>query len=247
MGVSTTPFSLILADVHLDSRNSELCSTFRQFLEERAQGAEALYILGDLFEAWLGDDAPEPGLQPVFDALKTLTANGTVLYLQHGNRDFLLGHQFCRQLGGELAPEILVTEIHGHRLLLLHGDQLCTDDLEYQKFRTEVRAPEQIAFFLSKTVEERLAIARHYRSVSMENKLVKDAALMDVNRDEVIRRFTEHQVATMVHGHTHRPDVHDYTVAGRRCRRVVVGDWTPGGVYAVVDGAGVSLQRFPTG
>jgi UDP-2,3-diacylglucosamine hydrolase len=236
--------TLFISDLHLSGQRADLRALFLRFLRERAQGAAALYILGDLFEAWLGDDLVLPEYQPVLEALRTVTAAGTPIYVMHGNRDFLLGDAFAQQTGCTLLAEPAVIELHGRRALLLHGDTLCTDDLPYQQMRTQLRHPGFIATFLAKPPQERVAFAQQLRARSQEETSRKQEYIMDVNTEAVAAAYRTHGVDLLIHGHTHRLGRHTFPVDGRKVERIVLGDWDRVGSVLVADGEGLEMVPF---
>lgn len=214
---------LVIADLHLDRSRPAATDTFLRFLEKEAPGAEAVYILGDLFEAWIGDDAVTVD-EPALRALRTASAH-TDVYIMPGNRDFLLGERFARLTGTELLADPTCVRIHGEPTLLMHGDSLCTDDTEYMAFRAQVRDPQWQAGFLAQPIDERLRQAREARSASVaRNESVADA-ILDVSEAAVAEAMQEHQVAWLIHGHTHRPAVHAVQTPLGPGKRFVVGDW----------------------
>ncbi len=215
---------LFISDCHLDSRRPQVTRCLLDFLRERAAGAQALYILGDLFEVWLGDDEPADDLIEVITALARI-AEDTELAFLAGNRDFLLGQAFADRVGMRLLQEPEILELGSRRVALMHGDLLCTDDHDYQAFRREVRNPAWQSSFLARPLDERRRIAAQLRSDSSEAMANKPAAIMDVNQGAVEDCFDRLQVDTILHGHTHRPAVHDLP-AGKS--RYVLGDWQPG-------------------
>jgi len=217
--------TLFISDLHLDDRRPETTGLLMNFLQNEAGGADALYILGDLFEFWLGDDVPSKCATQVASALSALNDSGVPCYFMHGNRDFLLRDSFARQAGMTLLPEECVVNLYGEQVLLMHGDSLCTDDIPYQQFRTLVRNPAWQDDFLSKTPQERLQVAMQARDASAEHKDNVDTAIMDVNQGEVIAAFERHGVQKMIHGHTHRPATHDLEANGGPAERIVLGDW----------------------
>lgn len=188
--------------------------------------AEALYILGDFFEVWIGDDYENPLIQQVKTALKSLTERGIKLYLMHGNRDFLIGQDFCQQTGGTLLADPSVVDFNGKNVLLMHGDSLCTKDLAYMKMRPMLRNPVMQKQLLSQTVDQRLAMATHMRGESQKGNQMKADDIMDVTAEEVDAVMTVHNVTTLIHGHTHRPYDHYWQHAGEDRRRMVLGDWS---------------------
>lgn len=218
---------LFISDCHLDASRPEINRALTDFLAQRAQRAEQLYILGDLFEVWLGDDDPVESRQPVVEVLKRLAGQIPVHFMA-GNRDFLLGEDFAARVGIRLLDESAILQLGEHRSLLIHGDTLCTDDHDYQKFRALVRAPQWQAEFLARPLAERRQIAARLRSESSDAMAQKTAEIMDVNAGAVEACFRAHEVDTIIHGHTHRPAVHRYD-GGRQ--RLVLGDWNPGPSY----------------
>jgi UDP-2,3-diacylglucosamine hydrolase len=229
--------TLFISDLHLDDRRPETTALLQKFLQDEAIHADALYILGDLFEFWLGDDVPSKCSVAVAAALNRLRQNGVPCYFIHGNRDFLLQDVYASLAGVELLPEEHVADLYGERVLLLHGDSLCTDDVAYQQFRTVVRNPTWQQDFLSRPPQERLQIALQARDASAAHKGNVDMNIMDVNPHEVEAAFERHGVLTMIHGHTHRPASHDLQIKGHDAQRIVLGDWyTHGSVLRVQQG-----------
>lgn len=230
--------TLFISDLHLDDRRPETTALLRRFLLDEAIGAEALYILGDLFEFWLGDDVPSKCSQVVASELRRLASHGVPCYFMHGNRDFLLQDDYADLAGMELLPEEHVVDLYGERVLLMHGDSLCTDDVAYQQFRTLVRNPAWQQDFLAKPPQERLQIALQARDASAAHKGNVDMDIMDVNQGQVDAAFERHDVLRMIHGHTHRPAMHDLEVRGSSAQRIVLGDWyTQGSVLRVQPGS----------
>jgi UDP-2,3-diacylglucosamine hydrolase len=251
--------TLLISDLHLHPGAPEITEGFLRWLEERACGSDALYILGDFFEAWIGDDLLDlSGHDPTGNAdlaerialaLKRLADDGTALYLMHGNRDFLLGERFAEQAGATLLPDPSLVEIDGRPVLLMHGDSLCTRDEAYQAFRAQARHPLWQEQVLSMPIDQRIALARQLREQSGEANSNKAEDIMDVTPDEVVKVMAEHGVTTLIHGHTHRPAVHELTVGDVPARRYVLGDWQPGrGWEIVIDDHGEPrLQDFTLG
>lgn len=215
---------LFISDLHLDPARPAIVRLFLEFLAKARHEAQALYILGDLFEAWIGDDAARDD-EPALAGLRAFAASGRPLYVMRGNRDFLLGEDFERITGARLLPEPTVIRIDGERVLLLHGDSLCTDDHEYQKFRAMVRDPAWQRQFLALSIAERVQQARAARGESRQRNSALDDHLMDVNQAAVLEATGGHGVRTLVHGHTHRPAIHQLEVHGQPARRIVLGDW----------------------
>jgi len=218
---------LFISDLHLSGEQPETVRLFLDFLEHHAPGAEKLYILGDLFDAWIGDDLEIEPAPQIKAALKRLSDNGTRILLMHGNRDFLLGGQFCAQTGAELINDPIQINLFGTPTLLMHGDLLCTDDLPYQAFRKQVRDPAFITQFLSRTIPERIAIAQEYRAKSGEATSLKASEIMDINQTTVAQYMEDHGVRCLIHGHTHRPGRHDFMLSGVAASRFVLGEWHP--------------------
>ncbi len=236
--------TLFISDLHLRGEQPETLGLFSRFLRERAREANALYILGDLFEVWLGDDLLLPGCEQVLAELKSLTESGVPVRVMPGNRDFLLGKGFEQATGCELLEEPTRLEIAGSPTLLLHGDTLCTDDRPYQEMRRTLRDPAWIEDFLGKSPEERIAVARQLREKSREATGSKAYAIMDVNGEAVSEAFREHGVGRIIHGHTHRPARHTGDIDGTPVERFVLGDWSDHAEILTCDESGCSLERF---
>jgi UDP-2,3-diacylglucosamine hydrolase len=227
--------SLFLSDLHLEDGRPETARLLDSFLAGPARRAAAVYILGDLFEYWIGDDAVPGTARELAKATAELSRTGIPVYFIHGNRDFLLGEDYARQAGMTLLPETAVVELHGQPTLILHGDTLCTDDVEYQAFRRQVRDPAWQAAALALSVEERIAMARSARDASMAHTGSTDLEIMDVNEQAVQEAFRTHGVSRMIHGHTHRPAVHRHLLAdGTEAERIVLADWYASGSYLEV-------------
>jgi UDP-2,3-diacylglucosamine hydrolase len=234
------PHTLFISDLHLPVAASPLREAFANFLAGPARHAEALYILGDLFEVWIGDDAglSEYGVERA--CLRALTAAGVPVHFQHGNRDFLVGEGFAAATGVRILPDPLRLDLHGVPTLVSHGDAWCTDDVGYQRWRrfSRNRAAQAVYRTLPRSWRER--IAGGIRSQSDADKQYKPADIMDVNPGAIEAAFRQHGVARVVHGHTHRPATHELVVDGRKCQRHVLADWHPGKCEALrVDAAGV--------
>jgi UDP-2,3-diacylglucosamine hydrolase len=206
--------------------------------------ADQLYILGDLFEAWVGDDDDEPAYQPVIAALRRLQAAGVPSFFMHGNRDFLIGSEFAAATGCGLLDEFEVIELAGSRVLLTHGDLLCTDDHRYMALRQLVRSPAWKQNFLAKTLAERRAIANELRETSRSEIAMKSATIMDVNQDTVTDIMRKHAVTMLLHGHTHRPAIHDFVLDHEPAQRIVLGAWYEHGSLARWDERGVRLETL---
>lgn len=241
--------TLFISDLHLSTERPAITGLFLDFLRTRARQAEALYILGDLFEYWIGDDvAMLPEYRPLIEGLHELTAAGVPVYVMHGNRDFLMRQGFEQQTGCRLIPDPTVIRLYGEDVLLMHGDTLCTDDVAYLKFREMVRNPDWVKVFLEKTLAERVAIVREYREISKTAMATKKPEIMDVNPDAVDAAMQAHGALHLIHGHTHRPAQHVFDRKGQRVRRTVLGDWYDQGSVLVCDahgGASVAGSRMP--
>lgn len=217
--------SLFIADVHIAPDRPDITRAFTDFCKGPASAAGAVYILGDLFEVWIGDDDDARAWQPAIDALTELTAAGTRVYFMHGNRDFLVGDDFATRTGIGLLADPVLVDLHGTPTLLSHGDIFCTDDRDHQAFRAQVRSAEWRREFLARPLAERRQIAARMRAGSRESARAKSASIMDVNIAAVTRAFRDHGAHRMIHGHTHRPDRHEHEVDGRIVERWVLGDW----------------------
>ncbi|WP_447730808.1 UDP-2,3-diacylglucosamine diphosphatase [Pseudoxanthomonas suwonensis] len=246
--------TLFVSDLHLDPARPEITALFLRFLRERPAGADALYILGDLFEAWVGDDDPSEAGAEVAAGLRVLADAGVPVYFMHGNRDFLVGQDYARRAGMRILPDPSVVSLYGRPVLLMHGDLLCTDDTAYQAFRAQTRDPRWQQQFLAQPLQARLAFAAQARQASMarqQEMLQGDRGtfetVTDVTPATVEAALARHGVDLLIHGHTHRPAVHALRLDGRDCRRVVLGDWYEQGSVLRVDADGVELEALPVG
>jgi len=236
---------LFIADLHLSAERPETVQCFERFLQQRACQAEHLYILGDLFDVWIGDDDSLPPIPRITEVLAQLSRKGTRLSLMHGNRDFLLGENFCRETGARLLPDPSRIDLYGIPTLLMHGDLLCTDDTDYLAFRAQVRHGDFIRQFLALPLEARRQQAREYRQKSGEANSIKAEAIMDVNQQAVIERMRDQGVARLIHGHTHRPADHTFMLDGVSAVRHVLGEWHGDGAEIIsVTPAGLRRERF---
>ena len=235
-----------ISDLHLSAKDPEISQRFEQYLSSELSGVDTLYILGDLFEYWIGDDAAAMlGMQAVLDALKGLTDNGIKGYFLAGNRDFLVGDLFAKHTGFTILEDESIIEINGEKTLVLHGDSLCTDDHLHQQFRQQMmcnKAFHQHALSLS--IEERIATAEKMRGMSAEHKSEISDEIMDVNTDAVVQLFEKHQVTRMIHGHTHRPAIHSHTTNTGTAERIVLGDWYTQSSFLLHDKNGFSLSNL---
>ncbi len=238
--------TLFIADLHLEDKRPQLTRILCDFLGDQARRADALYILGDLFEFWIGDDVLSETAREVASAIRQLSDAGVPCYFIHGNRDFLLGQDYAAKAGLQLLPEVCVTDLYGTPTLLLHGDTLCTDDVDYQAFRTQVRNPQFQAMFLNMTPEQRLEMAANARDASKQQSSGKPMDIMDVNATAVRALFEQHSVDQMIHGHTHRPAVHQHVLDdGTEAQRVVLADWRDSGSYLQVTAQGMQTIPLP--
>lgn len=217
--------TLFISDLHLSPARPGCTELLLGFLASRAPQADALYILGDLFDAWVGDDDPSPPNPDVIRGLRALADSGPQVFLMHGNRDFLLGSRFADASGARLIADPTVVELYGTATLLMHGDLLCTGDSAYQAMREQIRAPELMAQFLARPLPERKVIAAEYRRRSGEATSLKADDIMDVSQDAVARVMSEHGVERLIHGHTHRPANHSFRLDGRLAERLVLAEW----------------------
>ncbi len=214
-----------ISDLHLALEKPLLTTKFLNFLKFYASQAQAIYILGDLFDTWVGDDDFFPPIQRIKKHLKQLTEKGTAVFLQPGNRDFLLGEQFCRDTGAVLLGDYAVIELNGVKTLLTHGDLLCTDDVAYQAFRQKSHTLAWRENVLSKPLLVRLLVARWYRLRSFFHKRGKSSTIMDVNQETVETTMRQHQVLRLIHGHTHRPALHTWLIHNNTAQRFVLSAW----------------------
>ena len=236
---------LFISDLHLSAERPEANEKFFSFMESKARGAAALYVLGDLFEVWIGDDDVADGFNRlIVGSFAALAKAGTPVYLMHGNRDFLMGKRFCAATGATLLRDPTVVDIDGSRTLLMHGDTLCTDDVDYQRWRKKARNRFLQAIFLMTSLETRRKISAKGREKSKQVVAGKPAEIMDVNDDAVRDAFRTHRVSRLIHGHTHRAGHHHLEVDGRRCERWVLPDWYGRGGYLEVGGGQASLTQF---
>jgi len=221
--------TLFISDLHLTIERPEVTRKFIKLLNGRASEAKALYILGDLFDTWIGDDDFSPPIKSVKKHLKALTTNGTAVFYIHGNRDFLIGERFAQETGVTLLDEYSVIDLYGTSTLLTHGDLLCTDDLPYQAFRLKSHSAEWQENVLSKPLIFRLVYARWYRLRSHFHKRKKSQDIMDVNQQTIEQVMAKHHTRRLIHGHTHRPAVHDFQVLGEKAQRFVLAEWKKDG------------------
>ena len=223
--------SIFVSDLHLCPSRPAINQLFLQFLCGPAVASESVYILGDLFEYWAGDDDDDLFNRSISAKLRELADTGVALYLMHGNRDFLIGDRFAADCGATLLADPTLIDLYGTPTLVLHGDSLCTDDVGYQQFRNKVRDPSYQAQFLAQPLDQRKKIIAGLRTENTEKKQLKTEAIMDVTPATVAAVLRKYGCPRMIHGHTHRPAVHDHLINGRHCERWVLADWYTSGSY----------------
>ncbi len=232
-----------ISDLHLNQDRPDITKAFLNFLENTACKAEKLYILGDLFEAWIGDDDQNEFISEIQNALIRINKTTKVLFM-HGNRDFLIGPDFASSAGMKILTDPVVEEMFGDPVLLMHGDLLCTEDIDYQKFRKVSRDIKWQKEFLSKPLAERRIIAQNLRGASKEATGKKKEEIMDVSECEVIKIIQESSVSLLIHGHTHRPNSHSIALEKHTAKRIVLGDWDKYGWYVWMDSNSCELNKF---
>lgn len=237
--------TLFISDLHIDESCRPIIRQFTEFLQTQARGADALYILGDLFDSWVGDDAPDAGQSAAIAAIKSLTASGVPCFVMHGNRDFLLGTRFCADTGARLLPDPVMVTLYGEPVLVMHGDALCSDDHAYQRLRATVRDADWQQQFLALSVAARRALAGAARTGSQAHMASMEDAITDVNADSVAAALRAAGTSILLHGHTHRPGMHSLSVDGRECTRIVLGDWHNQGSLLRWDSSGPELLSLP--
>lgn len=216
---------IFISDLHISLNKKEITRHFLSFLNNQACKAKSIYILGDLFDTWVGDDDNTPPNKQIKSKLKQLTDSGIQIFLLLGNRDFLIGHQFSKETGITLLDDFTVIELNGVKTLLTHGDLLCTDDLAYQAFREKSRSNKWKQDVLSKPLIIRLLVARWYRFKSYFHKRKKSQDIMDVNQQTVVNEMLKHDCHRLIHGHTHRPAIHGFEINGKPAQRFVLAEW----------------------
>lgn len=235
---------LLISDLHLEEKRPDITRAFLHFLKTRAVQAESLYILGDFFEVWVGDDGMTPYQHEIAKALKVLSQRGTRIYLMHGNRDFMIGKAFCRKAGCTLLADPHIVQLAGERVLLMHGDSLCTRDESYMRLRRWLRNPVSLFILHNLSLAKRQKLAQKLRSSSKEETRMKASDIVDVTPDEVIGVMLRNNVRTLIHGHTHRPATHSLEIDGQPARRIVLGDWDRQGWALTVDESGFHQAPF---
>ncbi|WMN88309.1 UDP-2,3-diacylglucosamine diphosphatase [Vibrio parahaemolyticus] len=237
--------TLFISDLHLTPSRPDITECFVTFMRTEAPKADALYVLGDLFEFWVGDDDKTPFSNKIRTEFKTLTDSGVRVFFIQGNRDFLLGKRFCKQTGITLLDDVCTIDLYGKKAVILHGDTLCTDDVDYQKFRKTVHQPwlqwvfNHIPWFIKKKIVAKV------QSDIRDDKSNKSLDIMDVNQSEVENVMSQYCVDLMIHGHTHRPDTHHFDVNGVKKTRIVLGDWYTQGSVLQVNSDGFLLETRP--
>jgi UDP-2,3-diacylglucosamine hydrolase len=237
--------TLFISDIHLNGQQPEITEQFLAFLSREARQAEKLYILGDLFEFWIGDDDPDPTYARVQAELKSLTRSGVPCYVMHGNRDFLLGKEFCKRTGCQLLQDGTVIELYGQRILLCHGDVLCTDDVAYQRLRRIVRNPLTQGLLRLLSLKQRQRLACRMRTASQKHTQQTMSSIMDVNQQAVVQYMQNAQVQWLIHGHTHRPHIHQHVLGPDKGTRIVLGDWYQQGSVLSWSDSGYELLSLP--
>lgn len=229
--------ALLISDIHLSERRPDLTEAFQQFLSHRATKATELFILGDLFEVWLGDDDQTPLNKSIISSIRELADSGVSVFVMHGNRDFMIGKRFERESGAKLIDDPTVIELYGHELILSHGDSYCTDDITYQKTKKKIRNPIVLPILRNLPLSTRQKIAGNLRNKSAEDKQMVSADIMDVNAEAISDAFAKYDVKIMIHGHTHRPCHH----TDNSVDRYVLGDWDTTLWYIEVNDDGIQL------
>jgi len=239
--------TLFISDLHLSAEHTDTIELFQEFMSLRACHSSSLYILGDLFEVWVGDDYIDTKLLPVIDALKEYTQLGNRLFIMHGNRDFLMAEQFEVLTGGTILPDPYVITLNGVQTALSHGDMFCTDDVVYQAFKAKVRTPEWQQAFLAQSIEKRREYAAAVRDKSKTHTSTKPHEIMDTNQSSINQLMLDLSVTQLIHGHTHRPNLHQFTLDNRPMSRYVLGDWYNQGSVLECDHNGCTLQTLESG
>jgi len=217
--------TLFISDLHLTAERPAIIELFKRFVNERGVHADALYILGDFFEYWVGDDDPAEELKAVFDAFNTLHEQQVPVYFMHGNRDFLIKTGFAKRTHCQIIPDPTSICINQQNIMLMHGDSLCTDDIKYQEFKLQVRSDEWQNAFTAKPLSERKMIVENLRKTSQSATSEKNEAIMDVNQQAVEKAVLKHNTRWLIHGHTHRPNIHQFKIDNMDVTRIVLGDW----------------------
>lgn len=233
-----------ISDLHLSAERLDIIKAFDQFIADNTQDAEALYILGDFFDAWIGDDDNCEFATQLKSRLKSISDRGVATFFIRGNRDFMVGEALANACGFTLLEDETVIELYGKRVLLMHGDTLCTADIEYQQFRKMVRNPVWQQQVLALPINQRRTMAADLRSKSQSMNAMKAEDIMDVTPAEVENIMDEYRVKTLIHGHTHRPKLHEFQEKGKTHQRWVLGDWHSSAKYVRADASGIELKTF---
>jgi UDP-2,3-diacylglucosamine hydrolase len=237
------PVTYFVADLHLSQNTTDITECFVSFLKDEAVHAQTLYILGDLFESWIGDDDDSPFVETIASALLALTKTGTCIYYIHGNRDFLIGKKYAKRCGMTLLPEVILIDLYGQASVIMHGDTLCTRDVSYQKFRKKSRSWWWQTIIKTLPLTFRRNKAEEYRKKSAEATSIKSQDIMDVTPSEVVKCLEEYRCQWLIHGHTHRPFVHNLIANDQSAKRIVLGDWYEQGAWLKVDASGYTLMN----
>lgn len=235
---------LLISDLHLQEERPDITRAFLDLIAGRARDAQALYILGDFFEVWIGDDAMSPFQRSICQALRELSDSGTPIFLMHGNRDFMIGRAFCKAAGCTLLPDPSVVQLNGEPVLLMHGDSLCTRDEGYIRMRRYLRNPLTLFVLRNLPKSTRRKLARKLRNESRSQTRMKANDIVDVTPEEVPNVMQQFGVRTLIHGHTHRPAIHKLQIGDQAARRIVLGDWDKQGWAVQVDEQGFQLGAF---
>ena len=233
--------TLFISDLHLSAERSDIAQCFFTFMQIEAIHADALYILGDLFEVWIGDDNETPFSQSIANSIAKV-AQHIPVYFIHGNRDFAIGKRFAKQANMQILPEQTVIDLYGRKVLISHGDELCTRDIEYMKFRRKARGIWWPKLMLALPLSMRKKIAERGRETSKNNQISLSEDIMDVTPSEVIRTMQKYGVRYFIHGHTHRPNIHKFNIDGHACQRIVLGDWYTQGSILVATENSLELE-----
>jgi UDP-2,3-diacylglucosamine hydrolase len=238
-----TSFTYFISDLHLSADRDDINQCLFSFLSEQAPQADALYVLGDLFEVWIGDDDQNSFTLSIAKAFSTLRQSGVPIYFIHGNRDFLIRQRFAKQAGFKILPEQVVIDLYGEPTLIMHGDELCTKDTEYQVFRKKARSWWWPRIMLSLPLSTRRKLAQKGRATSKQKQSALSAEIMDVTPEEVITYMQKFAVKKLIHGHTHRPAIHPLEINGQPAQRIVLGDWYDQGSILKVSAAAIELKQ----
>ncbi|MDH3325975.1 MAG: UDP-2,3-diacylglucosamine diphosphatase [Gammaproteobacteria bacterium] len=233
--------TLFISDLHLSHQTPTIAHNFLTLLREQSADLDALYILGDLFEYWLGDDGITPQHHPILNEIKQVSERGIPVYFIRGNRDFLISNEFAKQTACEIMEEPVVINLYGNPTLIMHGDLLCTDDHAYLQFREQVRNPQWQTHFLGLNMDQRIEMAKQARDVSQTSTKEKSMGIMDANQSTIEQYMREYSVNTLIHGHTHRPGVHQFEIDGQKTKRIVLGDWGDKASYLKVSATETTL------